>query len=93
VSYKPVFSADARTAWRSLELALQEIILDEIDRLAEHTDRLAFRGTNDAAVCDFKTNIGTSVHYIFITAKLEEESNTLQILTIGHYARTSGATS
>ena len=87
MSYVPRLTAKVRRGLAALGPDLQELVLDEIERLVAEPGGLTFRGTGDSAVHDFIRSTGNSVDYVFVTVRLDEATQVLQIESVGHYAR------
>lgn len=86
MSYALDFAPEAREAWRTLEVSLQEAVLDELDRLADRPLELP-RG---ASVRDVIRDIGGSRHYVFLQVHPDHARQTLHVYVVGHYARPVG---
>ena len=75
-------------AWRSvtmLPVQLQELVLDEFDRLADAEGGSAPAGRD--AVADFVALLGGSKYYIFIVYIREMGTRTIRIRSVGHTVR------
>ena len=87
MSYKPEFTSDARAAWRRLEVALQEEVLDAVDRLTANHELLRRSKASAEWVYDFTCEAGTDRHYFFLTVQLNRTSRKLIVLKLGHSSR------
>jgi hypothetical protein len=83
MSYALEFAPDARSAWRGLDVAVQEAVLDELDRLADRPLSLP-RG---ASVHDLVRQSGDTRTYVFIQAAANHAKQTLNVYSIGSYTR------
>ena len=83
MSYALDFAAEAREAWRALDIPLQEAVLDELDPLADRPLELP-RG---ASVRDLVLDIGGSRHYVFLQVHPDHARQTLHVYVVGHFAR------
>ena len=86
MSYALEFAPDAQAAWRGLDLALQEAVLDELDRLAERPLSLP-RG---ASVRDIVRDLPGARHYVFAQVFPNHARQTLHVYSIGSYVRPIG---
>ena len=80
MSYALEFAPEAREAWRRLDVALQELVLDELDRLAGMTGITA-----DDRVHDLVVDSAEATHYLFL--RLTVAGANLVVTNIGHFAR------
>jgi hypothetical protein len=87
VSFAPRLTARARSGLASLELDLQEFVLDEIEQIVANPGALKFRRTGHTAVHDPVRIEGNLIHYLFITVHLDKAAELLYIETIGHFSR------
>jgi hypothetical protein len=77
MSYALEFAPEAREAWRRLDVALQELVLD---RLAGMTGITA-----DDRVHDLVVDSAEATHYLFL--RLTVAGANLVVTNIGHFAR------
>lgn len=83
MSYVPGFAPDAKADWRELDTQLQELVLDEMERLAANpptTSRTMF-------LTDFVCEIANAKHYIWIRYVVDRKANRLIVTGISHYAQ------
>ena len=83
MSYALEFAPEARAAWRGLDVALQEAVLDELDQLADRPLSLP-RG---ASVRDIVRDSAGTRHYVFVQVFPNHLRQTLHVYSIGSYAR------
>ena len=83
MSYALDFAPEARAAWLTLDVTLQEAVLDEIDRLADSPFSLP-RG---ASVRDVVRDTAGTRHYVFIQLATDHAGQTVHVYSIGHFAR------
>jgi hypothetical protein len=81
MSYALAFTADARYDFALLPIPLQELVLDELDRVASLP---APAGT---FVCDIAADTTGVRDYVFIHLALDRPNHALLILGIHHHAR------
>jgi hypothetical protein len=83
MTYALAFAPEARVAWRALPVELQEVVLDELDRLA--ADPLSLpRG---ATVRDIIHQSAGTRHYVFLQVSVSHARQTLDLYTAGYHAR------
>ena len=87
MSYGLELAADARAAFASLEIWLQEQVLDELERLLENPSRLMVRPGESVAVHDFVCIRGDRKYYIFLTIRPDYAVTQLTVLSLGHVER------
>jgi mRNA-degrading endonuclease RelE of RelBE toxin-antitoxin system len=80
MSYALDFAPEARRAWRDLDVNLQELALDELDRLAQTCPSIAADLVHDVSV-----ELQGAKHYLFF--RLTASGTNLTVLNVGHYAR------
>jgi hypothetical protein len=80
MSFVPDFAPDARSQWQSLDIFLQELVLDEIERLAE----LPPSGVEH--VSDLTHDVGPSRHYLFVHVNVDHRRRAISVVGVG-YAR------
>jgi mRNA-degrading endonuclease RelE of RelBE toxin-antitoxin system len=89
MSYALDFAPEARAAWLRLDVAVQELVLDELDRLAERPLSLP-RG---ASVHDIIHEARGTRVYVFVQLYPDHAKLTLHVYSIGSYTRQLGQTS
>ena len=85
MSFALEFAPNASSQWRELELTLQELTLDELDRTAAagpHSRRVFVR--------DFTHPLGGLLHYVFLRVVWNPAGDTLVVLGVAHHARPIG---
>jgi hypothetical protein len=82
MSYVLDFGLDAQTEWRALDVAVQEVVLDEFDRLTADPS-IVPAGRH---VHDFVYEAGGTRHYLFFEVRVNESRRTVSILSVGHFA-------
>jgi hypothetical protein len=87
MSYAIDFTSDARASWRELDVALQEEILDVLDRLADNPSLLRRSKASPEWAFDFTHDIAESRHYVFMTVRLNRTTSKLTVLKLGHSSR------
>jgi hypothetical protein len=80
MSYALDFAPEAQRAWRDLDVQLQEVVLDELDRLAQTP-----RPSSSDFVHDLTVETASAKHYLFF--RLTASGTNLTVLNIGHFAR------
>jgi hypothetical protein len=81
MSFVPGFAPDALSQWRALDFELQELVLDELERLAinpPHTTEQVIDVVRDAA--DVR-------HYIFLHVLVDHQRERVVAVGVGHHAR------
>jgi len=78
MSYVPVFAPDAFTDWREFSVALQEIVLDEVDRLAAHPPSSPQEVVREHA----EHVVGGVLRHIFIRAAFNHPAAAVTIIGI-----------
>lgn len=86
MSYVPGFAPDGKADWRELDVALQERVLDETDRIA--ADPPPPPGTR--FLTDFVHETSDAKHYVWIRYVVNRTARTLTVAGIVHYARPLG---
>ena len=76
------FAPDASSQWRELEVTLQELALDELERTAA-----AGPQSRGSFVRDFTHSQGGFLHYVFLRVAWNEAADTLVVLGVAHYVR------
>jgi hypothetical protein len=87
VSYALAFSSVAREAFNRLEVALQEDVLDELDRLAAAADALPHRPLPLSALHDLRRDTADHADYVFLTLEYDPPQRTLTVRRLGHHTR------
>jgi hypothetical protein len=86
MSYRIDFALDAQTEWRKLPVAVQEAVLDEMDRLsgADALPTTIYRGHHD-----FVFEVAGTRHYVFLSMSLNTVTRSLSVLSVGYFARSA----
>ena len=81
MSFTPSFAPDAKAQWGAMDFEIQELVLDEMDRLSltppgpgEHISDLVFEKNGQR-------------HYIFVRVRVDHRYATVTIIGVGHFAR------
>lgn len=82
MNYALDFSVEAKASWGSLGVALQESILDALDRV-----KTAGRLDGNIFVDDFVVEVAGEPTYVFLELRIVAFSGTLQVHRIGLFAR------
>lgn len=83
MSFVPEFAPDARSQWRELEPALQELVLDEIERLvasASTTRRREFYH-------DLRHERQGTTDYVFLRIHVDRVRRVLTVAGVVHYVQ------
>jgi hypothetical protein len=84
MSFVPEFAPDAKSQWRELEVELQELVLDEMERLATNSPAAA---SNTIIYRDVTYLDRTQKHYVFLRAVVERDRAAVVVIGIAHIAR------
>jgi hypothetical protein len=87
VNYTYSATDDYKQAFFALPIWLQEEILDELERLLAHPERLIVRGGDGLAVHDFARKTANVSHLVFLTIRPDGVSGILNLLRLGHVER------
>ena len=80
MSFVPVFAPDARSQWRELPIVLQELVLDDMERLAESPPPPpAFEVFHDVF-----QEIGQISHYVFLRSIIDHSRRTVTVIGVAH---------
>ena len=81
MSFAPGFAPDGLAQWRALDFELQELVLDEVERLAidppggvEH-------------VADVVVDVIGMRHYLFVHVLVDRPRQQVIVVGVGHHAR------
>ena len=77
MSYVPGFAPDARSQWRALPSELQEIVLDELDRLAEDPP------TDEEAIASATIESAGRREHVFVRALIDHQRHRVVALGVG----------
>jgi hypothetical protein len=81
MSFTPAFAPDARSQWGALDFEFQEIVLDELDRLAldppEHGEH----------IIDVVVEAGGFRHYLFLRVSVDHPQAMVTVIGVGYFAR------
>ena len=83
MSFAPAFAPDAESEWRALDFELQELVLDEVDRLAGNPPPTP-RGT---ILHDLVHDEAGVRHYVFLRLVVDRSGGTITVIGVVHYAR------
>ena len=86
MSYALDVAPDAHTAWRGLDVDVQEAVLDELDRIAA----TPFSLPRGPAVRDLVVSVGPVRHYVFIQVSVNHARAVVSVYRIGHVSRGPG---
>ena len=75
----------------ALDGALQEAVLDELDRLAADPSLIGLRGSVTASVYDLTRRVGNATVYVFITVDYFAAQRHIELLDVAHYRRPDSA--
>lgn len=87
MSYKIGFTSDAKSAWRQLDIVVQEAVLDTVDQLASNLRLLRRWRASLDFVYDFTCDSGDVRHYIFLTVRLNHSTQEMIVRELGHSHR------
>ena len=86
MSYVPGFAPDGKADWHELDVALQERVLDEVDRLAANPPP----PPGSRFLTDFVLEASGTKHYVWIRYVLNHSTRTLTVTGVAHYSRPLG---
>jgi len=78
MSFTPDFVPDAKSQWRELDVELQEIVLDELEKLASNPPP----DVGGLIEHDFAHDRGGIRHYIFLRMVIDRRARTLRVIGI-----------
>jgi hypothetical protein len=78
MSFVPDFAPDARSQWQALDILLQEMVLDEIERLA------ASPPLRVEHVSDLTHDVGPSRHYLFVHVNVDHRRRAISVVGVGY---------
>jgi hypothetical protein len=81
MSFVPGFAPDALSQWRELDFDLQELVLDEVDKLANDPP------ARDTAIIDLAHDLPTGRHYLFIQLLIDHPRGRVVVIGVGHHFR------
>ena len=87
MSYAIEWTSGARLAFSNLPIEVQEIVLDELDHLADAGDLLPHRPLPLTIDHDTRFDTAARAHYVFIRAKYDPARQILVIIRLGHHLR------
>lgn len=82
MSYALAFALDAQIDWRKLDVPIQEIILDELDRLAAAAPPTII---GVPFVHDFVHYAAGMKHSVFLYLYVSSQSQTVHVLSVGEF--------
>ena len=86
MSFVPGFAPDALAQWRALEFELQELVLDEVERLALNPPADA-----SEQIIDLVHQTPTVRHYLFVHLLIDRSHRRVIVVGVGHHARSASA--
>jgi hypothetical protein len=84
VSYALAFAPEARVAWAQLDVWLQELVLDELDRLAFEPPQLTRLTRLPGFVREVVQERGESKHYVFLVLDRNDVTRELTVQQMGY---------
>lgn len=87
MSYRIGFTSDAKSAWRQLDVAVQEAVLDTVDQLASNLRLLRRCRAFFDFVYDFTCDSRKLRHYIFLTIRLNHSTQEMIVAQLGQSQR------
>src|SRR5258708_3888474 len=81
MSFVPGFAPDALSKWRALDFALQELVLDELEQLANNPP------ATSEQIIDLVRDMADVRHYIFLHVLVDRERERIVAVGVGHHAR------
>src|SRR5438045_8962961 len=81
MSFVPGFAPDALSQWRELDFELQELVLDELERLAADPP-----AAGSADVVDVVREVAGLRHYVFVRFAVDRARQRLIIVGVGRFA-------
>ena len=78
MSFTPEFAPDARLQWSALEFDFQEIVLDELERLAL---RPPIEGQH---IVEAISESSALRHYVFLRVWIDHKRSKVTVLGVGH---------
>lgn len=79
----PVFAPDAKSQWRELDVELQEMVLDEMEKLAAQP-QFSLRPTLTA---DFVITRQSERHFVFLQYIVERRARRLVVTGVHHFVQ------
>ncbi len=81
MSFTPRFAPDAESQWHELDFELQELVLDEMERLAANPPR-TIRGF---ARHDFMLDRPGERHYVFLRLAIDRVRQIMRVIGLYHH--------
>ena len=81
MSYVPGFAPDCRIDWRAMNLELQELVLDEMERLAANPP------STDSILIDFVHESAGVRHYVWLRVVIDHARSRIHVVGLHHYPR------
>jgi uncharacterized iron-regulated protein len=78
MSYVPAFAPDANAQWRDLPFELQELVLDDLERLAENPPQTT------VIFHDVFLEIGQIRHYVFLRSIVDHPRRMVTVIGVKH---------
>ena len=92
MSYVPVFAPEARAVWARLDNWLQEIVLDEIERLTSDPQQLRRGGHLPGYTHEIVQTREGDTHYVFLVLDRDDAAQRLVVQRLGYVRKSaSGA--
>jgi hypothetical protein len=87
MSFVPGFAPDAQSQWRELDTELQELVLDEMERLVANPPR----SSAPVVYSDLFHATKQARHYIFLRSTVDHLRRKVTIIGIVHVEKPNGA--
>ena len=87
MSYAPVFVPEARAAWAQLDVWLQELVLDEVERVAADPHRMRQLSNLPGFTREVVEQQAGTTHYVFLVVDVDHVARQLIIQQVGHVQR------
>ena len=86
MSFVPAFAPDAQSQWRGLDIQLQELVLDEMERLASNPPL----PPTSMAYGDVFHETLHARHYVFLRAIVDRPRREITVVGIVHLQKPTG---
>ena len=74
----PRFAPDAKSQWRELPVELQELVLDDLERLSDMPP------ATSVIFHDVSQEIGQIRHYVFLRSIVDQARHTITVIGVKH---------
>lgn len=81
MSFTPEFTADAQSQWQALDFDLQELVLDELERVLAKPPRAP------SFIADFVSERAGMRRYVFLELEVDHRRRTVRLISVGLHAR------